>query len=85
LRRRRVSFDETFLASLPFVASETIFVAYTRFERARILGTRALQIALGAPSSLPPEETADPLEIAIREFAAGSAPLSVSRFPDAFD
>ena len=57
----------------------------TRFERARILGARALQISLGAPSILPPEATADPLEIAIRELATGHAPLSVSRFRDAFD
>ncbi len=57
----------------------------TRFERARILGARALQISLGAPSLLLSEAIAEPLDIAIRELASGHAPLSVSRFRDAFD
>jgi DNA-directed RNA polymerase subunit K len=57
---------------------------YTRFERARILGARALQISMGAPSLFSAETTADPLDIAIREFAAGGGPLNVSRFRDAF-
>ena len=58
---------------------------HTRFEKARILGARALQISMGAPSLILPELIVDPLEIAIRELAAGTAPLTVSRFRDAFD
>lgn len=59
---------------------------YTRFERARILGARALQISLGAPGVL---ETVtgdiDPMRIAVREFEAGSVPLTVPRFPHGRD
>jgi DNA-directed RNA polymerase subunit K len=58
---------------------------YTRFERARIIGARALQISMGAPSLLSKESTADPLEIAFSEFASGSAPLNVQRVRDAID
>ena len=55
---------------------------YTRFERARILGARALQISLGAPilSDIPPA-LIDPVEIAEREFAAGVIPITVRRGP----
>ena len=53
---------------------------YTRFERARILGARALQISLGAPMlvELPPE-LVDPVTIAEMEFARGVIPITVRR------
>jgi DNA-directed RNA polymerase subunit K len=57
---------------------------YSRFERARILGARALQISLGAPiliDVLP--ELIDPVEIAEREFAEGVIPITVRRGPAA--
>ena len=60
-------------------------LTYTRFERARIIGARALQISMGAPSFVVGGKMADPLEIAFHEFASGSAPLSVQRFRNAFD
>jgi len=54
---------------------------YTRFERARILGARALQIAMGAPPVLDlAPERADPLILACAEFDASSIPLTVTRF-----
>ncbi len=55
---------------------------YTRFERARILGARALQISLGAPilTDVPPT-LVDPVEIAELEFAAGRIPITVRRGP----
>ena len=53
---------------------------YTRFERARIIGARALQISLGAPTLVEvPEETIDPIEIAIKEFEKGVIPMTVKR------
>ncbi len=53
---------------------------YTRFERARIIGARALQISMGAPTLLIPEVGAsDPIEIATSEFGSGGIPLSVQR------
>jgi DNA-directed RNA polymerase subunit K len=55
---------------------------YTRFERARILGARALQISLGAPMLIdPPSGLYDPVEIAEKEFAADVIPITVRRGP----
>ncbi|MDD1667737.1 MAG: DNA-directed RNA polymerase subunit K [Methanomicrobiales archaeon] len=51
---------------------------YTRYERARIIGARALQISMGAPVLVKSERT-DPLEIALEEFAAGMIPITVKR------
>jgi len=53
---------------------------YTRFERARILGARALQVSLGAPILIDVAPTlVDPVEIAELEFAAGRIPITVRR------
>ncbi len=53
---------------------------FTRFERARILGARALQISLGAPILIDvPTDLVDPVEIAEREFGAGVIPIAVRR------
>jgi DNA-directed RNA polymerase subunit K len=57
--------------------------AYTRFERARIIGARALQISMGAPSLLEFASSPEPLSIASSEFTAGIAPLNVTRVPHA--
>jgi len=58
---------------------------YTRFERARIIGARALQISMGAPSLFAATPGSDALAIAFSEFASGSAPLNIPRFRDAVD
>ncbi|MCI4370951.1 MAG: DNA-directed RNA polymerase subunit K [Thermoplasmata archaeon] len=56
--------------------------AYTRFERARILGARALQVSLGAPILTDvPADLIDPVQIAEVEFAAGVIPITVRRGP----
>ncbi len=53
---------------------------FTRFERARILGARALQVSLGAPILLDvPMTLVDPVEIAELEYAAGVIPITVRR------
>jgi DNA-directed RNA polymerase subunit K len=53
---------------------------YTRFERARIVGARALQIAMGAPVLIEvPDVIVNPVDIAIREFGAGVIPITVKR------
>ncbi|MFY9606940.1 MAG: DNA-directed RNA polymerase subunit K [Thermoplasmata archaeon] len=53
---------------------------YTRFERARIIGARALQISLGAPILVDiADETIDPIEIAIKEFEKSVIPMTVKR------
>jgi len=51
---------------------------YTRYERARIIGARALQISMGAPV-LVKSERIDPLEIALEEFASEVIPITVKR------
>ena len=59
-------------------------MSLTRFERARIIGARAVQLAMGAPPLLSPEPgTVDPMDIAIREFEGGVLPITVSRILDA--
>jgi DNA-directed RNA polymerase subunit K len=53
---------------------------YTKYEKARIIGARALQIAMGAPIMIdPPEGVDDPIDIALLEFEAGAIPLTVLR------
>ena len=51
---------------------------YTKYEKARIIGARALQIAAGAPVLIRTKEI-DPIEIAIEEFNLGVIPISVKR------
>jgi len=53
--------------------------SYTRYERARIVGARALQISMGAPVLVKTAKI-DPLEIALEEFAAGRIPITVRRY-----
>ena len=53
---------------------------FTRFERARIIGARALQISLGAPILVEvPDEIIDPIEISIIEYNKGVIPMTVKR------
>ena len=51
---------------------------YTRFEKARIIGARALQISHGAPVLTDyPEDQLDPIDIAMLEFDKGLIPITV--------
>lgn len=51
---------------------------FTRFEKARIVGARALQISYGAPVLVDyPEDMLDPIDIALLEFDQGVIPISV--------
>ncbi len=53
---------------------------YTRFEKARIVGARALQISFGAPVLVEyPETMIDPIDIAMLEFEQDLVPISVAR------
>jgi DNA-directed RNA polymerase subunit K len=51
---------------------------YTRYERARIVGARALQVFMGAPVLIDTNHT-DPLEIALEEMRLGVIPITVKR------
>ncbi|BFZ53315.1 subunit common to RNA polymerases I, II, and III [Savitreella phatthalungensis] len=55
----------------------------TKYEKARILGTRALQISMNAPVLVALEGETDPLVIAQKELQQGKIPLIIRRFlPD---
>ncbi|KAL2123881.1 hypothetical protein VTJ04DRAFT_246 [Mycothermus thermophilus] len=57
----------------------------TKYERARILGTRALQISMNAPVLVDLEGETDPLQIAIKELREKKIPLIVRRYlPDGY-
>jgi len=58
---------------------------YTKYERARIIGARALQIAMGAPILLKLDKDDleklkyNPINIAKREFEEGILPIVIKR------
>ena len=53
---------------------------YTRFERARIIGARGLQISMGAPVLMKVADgLIDPIDIATAEFEKGMLPITVKR------
>lgn len=55
----------------------------TKYERARVLGTRALQISMNAPVLVDLEGETDPLQLAIKELKEKRIPLVVRRYlPD---
>ncbi|ANB13550.1 DNA-directed RNA polymerase core subunit RPB6 [Sugiyamaella lignohabitans] len=55
----------------------------TKYERARVLGTRALQISMNAPVLVDLEGETDPLQIAMKELAQRKIPLVIRRYlPD---
>ncbi|KAH3666478.1 hypothetical protein OGAPHI_003474 [Ogataea philodendri] len=55
----------------------------TKYERARILGTRALQISMNAPVLVDIEGETDPLQIALKELSQRKIPLIIRRYlPD---
>jgi DNA-directed RNA polymerase subunit K/omega len=52
----------------------------TRFEKARIIGARSLQLAMGAPAFVPIDETiTEPIGLAMSELAADALPISIRR------
>ena len=55
----------------------------TRFERARVVGARALQISMGAPVLLDLSHAKSPIDIAETELQEGALPISIRRaLPD---
>merc|ERR1712189_134233 len=55
----------------------------TKYERARVLGTRALQISMNAPVMVELEGEIDPLQIAMKELKAHKIPIIIRRYmPD---
>lgn len=66
-------------------AIESEITNFTKYEKARMIGSRALQLSMGAPFlvKLSPEDLVhikyDPIEIALREFDEGILPITVKR------
>lgn len=56
----------------------------TRFEKARVVGARALQISMGAPILIePPKGFSSPIDIALKELEAEILPITIRRtLPD---
>jgi DNA-directed RNA polymerase subunit K/omega len=56
----------------------------TRFEKARVVGARALQISMGAPILVDVSESySSPIDIALKELEAGILPITIRRtLPD---
>lgn len=53
---------------------------YTKFEKARIIGARALQISMGAPVIIDvPQNMIDPVDIAMLEFDNDVIPITIKR------
>lgn len=64
-------------------------IEYTKYEKARMIGSRALQISMGAPFMIKvtkkqlEEIRYNPIEIAKIEFEEGVLPITIKRpFPD---
>jgi len=58
---------------------------FTKYERARMIGSRALQIAMGAPFLVKMDNEQliklkfNPVEIAKAEYAEGAIPITIKR------
>lgn len=65
--------------------TEEQVVDYTKYEKARMVGSRALQLSMGAPFlvKVSAEELEElkynPIEIALKEFSEGVIPITVKR------
>jgi DNA-directed RNA polymerase I, II, and III subunit RPABC2 len=70
-------------AKQPSIASFEVKVGppkLTRFEKARIVGARSLQIAMGAPPFISIEgKYLGPIDVATRELEEDALPLSIRR------
>ena len=66
------------------VKSERITTRYlTKYERARVLGTRALQLSMNAPPMVEIGDETDPLKIAMKELREKKIPIIIRRhLPD---
>jgi DNA-directed RNA polymerase subunit K len=69
---------------LHFHHSRRNILPYTRFEKARIIGARALQLSMGAPSTLLkiPKDLIDPVKIAMQEYEKEAIPITVKKHKD---
>ncbi len=73
------------MAGKKSVEDNSQVLEYTKYEKARMIGSRALQLSMGAPAliKLSKEELEEirynPIKIAEKEFEAGVLPVTVKR------
>jgi len=53
-------------------------IKLTRYERARLIGARALQISLGSPGVIDIDK-GEPIDLALAELEQGVIPITVKR------
>lgn len=59
--------------------TEIVKKQYTRYERARIIGARALQISMGAPVLAKDLKTVEPIDVALIELERNLIPITVKK------
>ena len=76
--------NTTAVDSVSVAKSERVTTKYlTKYEKARVLGTRALQISMNAPVMVDLDGETDPLRIAEKELRERKIPIIIRRFlPD---
>mmetsp|Transcript_2429 Transcript_2429/g.3976 ORF Transcript_2429/g.3976 Transcript_2429/m.3976 type:complete len:155 (-) Transcript_2429:52-516(-) len=76
--------SDNMVVSTGTAAAERVTTRYlTKYERARVLGTRALQISMNAPVMVDLDGETDPLRIAEKELRERKIPIIVRRYlPD---
>jgi DNA-directed RNA polymerase I, II, and III subunit RPABC2 len=79
-----VAMGEELPGSSGTASAERITTKYlTKYERARVLGTRALQISMNAPVMVDLDGETDPLKIAEKELRERKIPIIIRRYlPD---
>nr|XP_027202229.1 DNA-directed RNA polymerases I, II, and III subunit RPABC2-like [Dermatophagoides pteronyssinus] len=68
------------LNTRPAIGARKTSPYMTRFEKAKLIGTRALQISLGAPLTVQVDCESDPIILAERELIAKTIPFIVRRY-----
>lgn len=60
-------------------AKKDVKITFTRFEKARLIGARALQLSMGAKPQVEVTGSIDPIDIATLELKENVIPLEVKR------
>lgn len=61
---------------------KTTPITFTRFEKARLIGARALQLSMGAKPQVDVTGSIDPIDIATQELKENVIPLKVRKLSD---
>ena len=67
------------------IKEKSTITEFTKYEKARMIGSRALQIAMGAPFLVKLDDDKlskmkyNPIEVAKKEFEEGAIPITIKR------